>query len=171
MVDIAKFGGRNLTDLAKIMGLDVPGAGALAEDIVGYAQSAEAETGSDTSISYHRENIASTTEWDIVSKNQAYDASSLAIAAAFLVVAAVSSPTFFKGRLYMDGVMVTETVNFPLAHRSYTITGTRALSGAVICKLSIYNTDGSSRNFDVLCQETAPKTAIAHIAIGSVKLV
>uniref|UniRef100_A0A6M3IZW8 Uncharacterized protein n=1 Tax=viral metagenome TaxID=1070528 RepID=A0A6M3IZW8_9ZZZZ len=138
-------------------------AQSLAGDILGSAQTTD--LAASTGTAYFTVSINSAVERDIATNTQNYSANSMAVAVAYMLgnVLAV-----FDVRLYMDGVLVTNQAGAGTAGQI--LMGTRALSGSKICKLSVYNTDVSARNFILGGFNTGVPVA-AGIGIGSIKLV
>lgn len=140
--------------------------GALAEDILGEASTAEIATSS--SGWFNTYNITTVTEVTLATKTQAYDASSLAVGVAWGNLG-FAQANAAKVRLYMEGVLVAESAFIPIGPVNYAVLGTRALSGSQTCSIRVYNSFGATKAL-WLGGVWEDGAAAAGIAVGSIKL-
>ena len=145
---------------------------AQAEDITGSAGPINAATSSGpTGIYHYRGDVAAGADEDGATKTQAYDASSIAVATGFFLgTPDTGDNNKLKLRLYMGGVQVTESAFINAPYDVYIVVGTRALSGATICKVAIHNYDGAEASFKFLAQTSGNLPGGFGIGIGSIKL-
>jgi len=139
----------------------------LAEDTL--ADASTATTGNTSSGYYGFVNISLDDDITLATVTPTFDASSLAVAIGFAAgLAGVADR--IKLRLYMGGVQVTESGYVSNSYANNIISGTRALSGAQVCHLTMYcyHALGSHlKGYTTLNTTVLPWS----IGVGSVKLV
>ncbi len=143
----------------------------LAEDIVGSSGSIDTSTLS-SGGAVKQIGIGAGGDYACATKTQSYDAASLAVAVGFINQKNGASGQL-KLRLYMDGVLVSESAFFTGGNVAETIilVGTRALSGSKICKIDVHNYSGGNNNLSIPCAYTGIGEPVATgIGIGSIKL-
>ena len=118
---------------------------------------------------YRRQaDIPAGSDIDLVSVTPTFDASSMAVAVGVTRVYAMEVADKHKIRLYMDAVQVAES-GFVTYWVVYVVVGTRALSGAKVCKMSAHNYDSSARYLWFPCGDAVGNKIPAGIGVGSIK--
>jgi len=145
--------------------------GTLAEDVEGDATNTNLVNTSGTH--YHRlDSIDSEAELTLATKTLAFDANSLAFAAAFAHAgASIATPQRILLRLYMGGVLMQASASLPQMDDTTNVVlrDFKALSGNQTCILKAYNPAAGAENiFFVAGEDSCP--CAAAIAVGSVKL-
>ena len=114
--------------------------------------------------------VAAEGDWELATKTQDYDASSLAVGVAFGAIQMDNAADCAKLQLIMDGVTVAESAYLLNAGSTEILMATKVLSGSKVCSANIHNYDGNARN--VRCTGAVNGVEIgAGVCIGSVKLV
>lgn len=140
----------------------------LAEDMVDSAVSALDGTDSGV-ITMHRRviDVPGESDVDLATVTPTFAAISFGVAVAVVQCYAVEAGGHLKLRLYMDGVMVDESVAL-VTGTTYVLVGTKALSGAKECKVAVHNSDTSSRYIHFGCLDSQPTKIAAGIGVGSI---
>jgi hypothetical protein len=143
-------------------------AGTLSQDIVGDAFTALL-TGNTVTCNLLRQSVAASGDVTVATLTQNYAANSMAVAVGYVYAFAGTANTL-KVQLFMDGVMVAESIYIQsITGYNYELIATKALSGNKVCYVSIHNYDaGSARNVDIPGYVVNNKVA-GMIAVGSVK--
>lgn len=140
----------------------------LAEDVLG-SQISGLTTGYADGGTQHQP-LAAGADLDLASKTQTYATTSRAVAVGFINVKASFANTI-KLRLYMDGVLVTESAYFSTSATTYITASTRALSGSKTCKITIHNYAGAEKWCNIGSASGAGGSKLAAgIGVGSIKV-
>ncbi len=156
----------NIADGVTIFGkLGILVSGSLAEDTTGSAETAETAGfagGFWDSVQVNEETTLATV-------TPTFDASSMAVAVGHAGCAAATGNKLKVG-LYMDGVKVAESGYVPAGvDTNIVLIGTKAMSGATVCKLTVDNPGGNSSLYGGVKETGSPMHWV--IGVGSIKLV